>query len=344
MRTLAPNLVHRFAPPNRAMMPPVTLQISLAPGDHRLAAELLKHQTEFWRRGVDEILLTIDTRRSRGRFGENWKAGRQRILEIAAKIPGARVLEVDYSREARHSVSDEFFAGSPIPSKDWRGGPYYAYFFGLHAARHDFVLHADSDMFFGGDSLRWLEAALPLYAEQPDLLFLAPLPGPPAPGARLKQLTAPREKIGGIEGFCFTEMSTRLFLISRARFRGRIIALQPRPPATRRASVLALLDGHPAHELPENLLSEAMARQGLKRFDFAGPSPGCWSLHPPYRSTDFFEKLSALISLVERGDLPADQLGDHDINASLIDWSKAITHMKTRRWYHRLFQRFFSRP
>ena len=322
---------------------PVTLQISLAPGDHRLAAELLQHQTEFWRHGVNEILLSIDTRRSRGRFGENWKMGRRRILEIAAKIPGARVLEVDYSREARHSVSDEFFAGASVPSKDWRGGPYYAYFFGLHAARHDLVLHTDSDMFFGGNALRWLESALPLYAEQPDLLFIAPHPGPPAPDARLKQLTALREEIGGIEGHRFTDMSTRLFLFSRARFRERITALQPRPPTTRRARTLALLDGHPAQELPENLFSEAMTRHGLKRFDFAGPAPGCWSLHPPYRSADFYEKLPALISRIERGDLPADQLGDHDFNASLVDWSKAITHMKTRRWYHRLFQRFFSR-
>ena len=323
---------------------PVTLQISLAPGDHRLATELLKHQTVFWRRGVNEILLTIDTRRSRGRFGENWREGRRRILEIAAKISAARVLEVDYSREARHSVSDEFFAGAPIPSKDCRGGPYYAYFFGFHAARHDLVLHADSDMFFGGDGLRWIESALTLYAEQPDLLFVAPLPGPPAPDARLKQLNALREKIGGIDGHRFNDMSTRLFLFSRARFRERLIALQPRPPATGRARVLALLDGHPAQELPENIFSEAMTRHGLKRFDFAGPAPGCWSLHPPYRSADFYEKLPGLISRVERADLPAGQLGDHDINDSLVDWTEAVTRMKTRRWYHRLLQRFFSRP
>ena len=102
---------------------PVTLQISLAPGDHRLAEKLLAHQVEFWRRGVDEILLSIDTRRSPGRFGEDWKKGRRRIIEIVAQIPGARVIEIDYSRESRHAIADEFFGDIRPPSKDWRGGP-----------------------------------------------------------------------------------------------------------------------------------------------------------------------------------------------------------------------------
>lgn len=327
------------------MMPPapfpVTLQISLAPGDHRLAERLLTHQVEFWRRGVNEILLSIDTRRSHGRFGDDWKKGRQRIIEIVGQIPGARVVEVDYSRESRHAVADEFFGDVRVPTKDWRGGPYYAYFFGLHAARNDFVLHTDSDMFFGGDSLRWLETALPLYSTNPDLLFISPHPGPPASDGSLKQLKAPRETINGVEGLMFTDMSTRVFFFSRTRFRERITALAPRSP-TFRARVLAFLDGHPAQELPENLFSEAMQNRDLKRFDFAGPAPGCWSLHPPYRSEDFYNKLPGLISRIEKSDIPAAQLGDHDFNASLVDWSEAITRMARRRWWHRLRDRFWE--
>ncbi|MGC4072651.1 MAG: hypothetical protein QM760_09060 [Nibricoccus sp.] len=320
---------------------PVTLQISLAPGDHRLAEKLLTHQVEFWRRGVSEILLTIDTRRSHGRFGEDWKKGRQRILEIAAAIPGARVVEVDYSRESRHAVGDEFFGNTHVPSKDWRGGPYYAYFFGLHSARNDFVLHSDSDIFFGGDGLRWLEAALPLYSTQTDLLFASPLPGPPSPDGNLKQLTASRVTLGGIDGYDFAGMSTRVFLFSRTRFRERITALHPKSPAMR-ARVIALLDGNPAQELPENLFTETMHQLGLKRFDFAGPAPGCWTLHPPYRSEDFFNKLPDLIARIEKSDLPFAQLGDHDFNASLVDWSEAITRMAHRRWWHRLRDRIWK--
>jgi hypothetical protein len=320
---------------------PVTLQISLAPGDHRVAEKLLTHQVEFWRRGVNEILLTIDTIRSPGRFGEDWKKGRRRILEIVAQTPGARVVEIDYTRESRHAVADEFFGDVRPPTKDWRGGPYYAYFFGLHHARNDFVLHTDADIFFGGDGLRWLETALTLYQTQPDLLFLSPLPGPPSPDGSLKQLKAPRETIGGIDGYVFTAMSTRVFLFSRTRFRERITALIPRAPAFR-ARLLALLDGHPAQELPENLFTEAMRERGLKRFDFAGPAPGCWTLHPPYRCEDFFNKLPDLIARIEKADLPAAQLGDHDLNASLVDWTEAKKRMASRRWWHRLRDRFWE--
>jgi hypothetical protein len=320
---------------------PVTLQISLAPGDHRLAARLLSHQVDFWRPCVDEILLTIDTRRSRGRFGDEWENGRRRILEIACKIPGARIVEVDYSPAAQHAVAAAFFGGAPVPAKDCRGGPYYAYFFGLHAAHHDFVLHTDADMFFGGASVPWMLSALALYATQPELLFTAPQPGPPAPDGKLKQLTATRKRLGEHDGYRFTEMSTRLFLFSRARFRERIAALTPRPPAAR-ARLIAWLDGHPAQELPETLFSAAMSAQDLCRFDFAGPAPGCWSLHPPYRSEDFFQKLPALISRIEKSDLPEAQLGDHDFNSSLVDWSEAIDRMAQRRWWHRLFRRLLG--
>jgi len=323
-------------------LPPVTLQISLAPGDHRLAERLLAHQTAFWKRGVQEILLTIDTRRSRGRFGEQWETGRQRILEIARQIPDARVLEVDYSPAAQQAVAKAFFNGARVPVKDCRGGPYYAYFFGLHATRNDLVLHADSDLFFGGDGLRWLEAALPLYNAQPELLFIAPLPGPPSPDGRLTQLSGVRQTLIGHDGFRFHDMSTRLFFFSRDRFRERLRALKPRPPAIR-ARLLALLEGHPATELPEKLFATAMADHGLQRFDFAGPAPGCWSLHPPYRCEDFYKKLPQLIARIENADIPVGQLGDHDFNASLVNWNEAIDRMARRRWWHRLRDRLFAR-
>ena len=320
---------------------PVTLQINLEPADHRLAKGLLAHQVKFWQRGVAEVLLTVDIRPKSGEFDDKWRAARHRILDIANSIPGARVLEVEYSREARHAISDEFFGDVRVPSKDWRGGPYFAYFFGLHAARHDWVLHADPDMFFGGDGPRWLETALPLYDNHPDLLFAAPLPGPPSPDGRLKQPGATRTTLDGIDGYEVAAMSTRVFLFSRTRFRQRITALRPRSPALR-SRLSASLDGFPAQELPEHLLTEAMQRARLKRFDFAGPTPGCWTLHPPYRSEDFYQKIPELLARIEKFDLPAAQLGDHDFNESLVDWSEALVRMSRRRWWHRLRDRFFD--
>jgi hypothetical protein len=103
-----------------------------------------------------------------------------------------------------------------------------------------------------------------------------------------------------------------------------------------------LLDGFPGQELPENLLTEAMQRTRLKRFDFAGPAPGCWTLHPPYRSENFYQKIPELLARIEKPDLPAAQLGDHDFNESLVDWNEALVRMSRRRWWHRLRDRFFD--
>ena len=314
------------------MQSPVTLQISLAPSDHRLAEHILPHQIRIWREQVAEILLTVDLHRSSGRFGDDWTAGQARILALAKSVHDARVLVVDDSSVA--AVSREFFGGRAIPRKDHRGGPYYAYFFALHAARHRHVLHCDADMLFGGESRTWIAEALARFETDPDLLVTAPLPGPPAPDGRLRELLGRRLE-DGAGAYLFPEMSTRVFLLDRERWRTRIGALVPRL-APLRGLILAMIEGNAPRELPERLITAEMARHGLKRVDFLGTAPGMWSLHPPYRCADFFAKLPELVRRVETGDLPTEQLGFHDICDQLVDWTEGRQNLARRRWWRRL--------
>jgi hypothetical protein len=319
-------------------MPPVTLQISLAPSDHRLAVHTLPHQVRTWRGQVDEILLTIDLHRSAGRFADDWEAGRDNILALARSIDGARIVEVDYGETAAAAVAREFFGGRRVPAKEHRGGPYYAYFFGLHAATHRHVLHCDADMMFGGGSSTWLAEACALLDREPDIFVTAPLPGPPAPDGRLVEL--PGERVAGPGlAYRFHEMSSRAFLLDRQRFHARIGALRPEL-APLRGLLLALLEGNAPREVPERLLTRAMARHGLRRVDFLGASPGMWTLHPPYRCADFYRNLPELVRRVETGDMPAAQLGLHDVGDSLVDWSEARARLTQRRWWRRLGARF----
>ncbi|HVU17599.1 MAG TPA: hypothetical protein VHD32_11775 [Candidatus Didemnitutus sp.] len=320
---------------------PVTLQISLAPSDHRLAEHILPHQIRQWQDAVAEILVTIDLQRSHGRFGADWEAGKERILALTRRCAPARVLAVDYDAPAQRRVAAEFFAGATIPAKDCRGGPYYSYFFGLGAATHDFVLHADADILFGGKPAEWLREALALHESDSDLLVTAPLPGPPSADGSLRQLKGVRGE-GPILSYRFEEMSSRVFLMSRARFRNRVGSLRPQLPSWR-AMVRAAIDGNPVTELPEVLFTRAMKRHGLHRIDTLGALPGCWSLHPPYRNEEFLAKLPELIRRVETDDLPAGQRGDHDINDSLVDWSDARRALAHRRWWRRLFHRASAR-
>lgn len=325
--------------PTLIRMTPVTLQINLAPTDYRHARLLLPHQLKTWSSQVAEILLVVDLRKGAGRFAEGWETNRREILELVGSVPGARVLEVDYSDKARAAISEEFFGGGPVPIKDHRGGPAYCYFFGLHAAANDYVLHTDADMFFGGGSKTWLAEALDLYRDNADVLVTAPLSGPPSPIGRMRHLAGVPAQRSGVDGFVLPRMSTRLFLLSRARLRERLGVLVPHAPKLR-SCLIACIDGNPLQEIPEDVITEQMQGAGMIRFEFAGRAPGCWSLHPPYRSEDFYRKLPELISRIESGTLPEGQLGDHDLNESLVDWSEAYARMARRRWWHRLGNRF----
>lgn len=318
--------------------PPITLQISLAPSDHRLAREILPHQIRTWRGQVAEILLTIDLHRSAGRFADDWEQGRENILALARSVDGARIVEVDYGKAAAAAIAQEFFGGRSVPKKDHRGGPYYSYFFGLHAASHRHILHCDADMMFGGGAATWLAEACALLEKEPDVLVTAPLPGPPAPDGHLTELRGERLPGPGV-AYEFHEMSSRVFLLDRSRFQTRIGALRP-DLAPLRGLLLALLEGNAPRELPERLLTRAMAQRGLRRVDFLGTNPGMWSLHPPYRCADFYNKLPELVRRVEGGDMPAEQLGFHDVGDSLVDWTEARERLAQRRWWKRLAARF----
>ncbi len=319
-------------------MPPVTLQISLAPSDFAHARYLLAHQISVWRPQVDEIVLSIDMHRSSGRFSARWQEGEKKIIPLAESIPGARVVKVNYGATCQSRIADEFFGGrTPVPAKDFRGGPYYSYFFGLNAATHDHVFHMDSDMFFGGLSPHWLKEAVADQASDPRILFSAPLPGPPDDDQRLHSQISHRVE-QRVHTHDFDSMSTRLFLVSRTRLSHTLCPLIPRRPSLRN-TLKALVEGNPPQHLPEDLISHAMRLKKMVRREFLGSAPGMWHLHPPYRCADFYAKIPMLIQRCETNDMPVPQRGDHDINASLVDWSEALSSLKTNRWWRRLLHR-----
>jgi hypothetical protein len=313
-----------------------SLQINLAPGDWRLAQHTLPHQLETWKDQVDEVLLVVDLHRSAGRFAEGWESGKDHLMTMIQGLNVGRVSVVDSSEDVRTKVANEWTGGCPVPVKDFRGGPSYAYFYGLSQAKGRFVLHSDADIFFGGRSQTWLAEALVLLEKYPDLLFVAPLSGPTAKDGRVSTLRCtPDSRAPGGQVFDF--ISTRLFLLDKEKFQQRIGAFQPKPPNFR-SIIKARVEGNPPWDLPEHWMTDAMRLAGMHRFEFSGTSPGMWSLHPPYRCEAFFRILPKLIAAVESGQVPEAQRGCHDFNESMVDWSEAIEKLKTNRWWRRAFQ------
>lgn len=305
--------------------PNVTLQINLAPTDLRHAQQILPHELRQLGDQVAEILLVLDVSKNPVVDPAVWERGKRGLRELAEacreRHPHLRLVDVDTSPEVAQQVADAFSGGRPIAEKDWRGAPIYAYFFGLWAARHDYIFHMDSDMLYGGGSQTWVAEAVELLRSRPDVLVCSPLPGPPTADGHLTAQTLPREPLDSL-AFRADQMSTRVCLLDRARFRAKVGSVAVVPPSAHRVW-LARFDGYPPYERAEIILSTALVKSGLIRIDFLGRSPGLWSVHPPYRSELFYERLPELIARIESGDVTDAQRGNYDVDDSMIDWSTA---------------------
>ncbi|MDF5717773.1 MAG: hypothetical protein PUP93_28890 [Rhizonema sp. NSF051] len=316
----------------------VTLQINLAPSDWLHAKYILPHQLRQFGQQVDEILLTLDLHRSPGRFSEGWQERLPKIKHLihqcCDQYPYAQLKEVDYSPQVVTEVSNMFFGGRSIPPKDFRGGPFYSYFFGLYSAKNNYILHLDSDLMFGGGSTTWIGEAIDLLNEKPDVLLCGPFPGPPTVNGHLRSQVAELEPHYS-QAFRFSSLSSRYFLLDRNRFTS-VVKKLPLKYASIRGIIKALLEGNYPYNLPEEIFTEAMQNNSLHRVEFLGKSPGMWSLHPPYRSKNFYDSLPELIQKVELEDIPEAQRGFHDVNDSLVDWSSSRAELIQNRWWKRL--------
>ncbi|RZK60385.1 MAG: hypothetical protein EOO91_01660 [Pedobacter sp.] len=306
----------------------ITLQISLAPSDFRHAIHLLPHQLKVLANQVDEVLLTYDTHKSKGHFSQNWEENNEKMwvfLKSFDNNPKVKIVKIDYSKKINQKIAQAYFRRQNIPAKDWRGGPFYTYFYGIYEAKNDYVLHIDSDIFFGGLSQTWIKEAVDLYESDFQILFISPLAGPPkADGTLINQDYKNYKELPFY--FKFTGMSTRIFMVDKKR-------LTKYPINNIRTFKLgeltrALFHKNPAFVLPEELMSKCIQLHHLIRVDFKGSGLGLWSLHPPYRTTQFYIDLPEIIKRVELNDVPESQKGFYDIVDEFVDWTEAKLKFK----------------
>jgi hypothetical protein len=308
----------------------VSLQINLAPGDYLHATEILPHQLNALSNQVDEIILIVDTKPSKGRFALNWNENKDLLdvfLEIISKDYAVKIIPVDYRSVFKSQVAQYFFGKNYMPDKDFRGGPFYAYFFGLYMATNNYVFHLDSDIFLGGGSETWVSEAVDIL-EDKHCLIVSPLPGPPHP----QEMLIEQRIISKLSPYAFelAGMSTRLFMVDKSKFESKKLSIKK--PALR-SQIKAIIQGNPNAQLPELLIADYMYLNNLKRVDFLGTHPGLWSLHPPYRTKTFYEGLPQLIKSIEENSLPATQYGFYDIVDEVCDWTDARERLKTNRWW-----------
>jgi hypothetical protein len=327
-------------------------QISTYPLDLRHAEHLLPHQIRVWAPMVDTIVVTIDTHQSRsGRyrgnnFNENLERLRRIVGDAARNCPQLRVTDVDYSESTQRAVARYFFNIDSIPDKAWDGGPFYSYFFGLYIADAQYIMHFDGDMMFGGGSKTWMRDAIECMQQRPEVLVTAPFPGPPRADGKIyghleDRFGSKREELSCL-AYRHMDVSTRAFMIDLNRFRSKLGALPNLRPTPVQRLKAKLLGNPPDAREAEVVLSQTLQSAGLYRIDLLGSPPGLWSLHPPYRSEEFYRDLPKLIHAVEAGDIPEGQRGHYDLNDSMIDWTQARAANIWHRRYLRMIRHRLS--
>jgi hypothetical protein len=305
--------------------PDVTLQISLTSGDLPHARRIVPHQLRQLGGQVHDVLLTIDRQAAATQADaelDEW------LAEVAALHPRVVARDVDHSDDAVQQVADVLFGGRRPPRVDFRGRPIHSYLEPLLVAPTDWVFHLDSDMFLGGGSQTWVAEACDAIAAGDDYVLGSPYPGPPRPdGAVLRQ---PDASAAGPFAVRLQNMSSRVFLLHRPSF---ISALAPLPllRAPLKGRLWTLREPNPPFEKLELMVTARMRELSLRRIDLLGSAPGMWSLHPPYRSPEFYRRLDELVQRVESNDLPLAQQGDFDLNDSVIDWSDARRRIRRER-------------
>jgi hypothetical protein len=334
-------------------------QISTFPMDVRHFEYLLPHQIRAWGSSVDRIVVTIDTHRSRaGRyrgsnFDESLEKLRRLVNDARKNYPQLQVADVDYSEATQRAVARYFFDREAIPPKAWDSGYFYPLFYGLYVANAQYVMHFDGDMMFGGGSTTWMQEAIACMEQRSDVLVVEPFPGPPRADGRivgheniydLKGLKYRREDMPQREddmpqpAYRFNHVSSRAFVIDVNRFEDKLGKL-PWVPANPLQKLKARILGNPPEVIAaEDLLTKTLQRFDLYRIDMLGSPPGMWSLHPPYRSEEFYRRLPEIIRAVETGDVPEGQRGHYDLNDSIIDWTSARAANQRHRRYMRMIR------
>lgn len=328
----------------------VVAQISMYPMDLPHVEQLLAHQIRVWAPMVDRIVVTVDVHRS--------QSGRYRGSDFEPQLAGLRLLlasfrnrypdllqvdEVDYSDRARKEVAQALFGLTDIPIKAWDGGPFYAYFYGVHRCDARYVVHFDGDMLFGGGSKTWVAESIDLMRSDTTVLMTAPFPGPPRKDGAISGHGSHVVRLPDVAGgpaYRFEHASTRIFMIDLQRLQ-QTMGVLPLPAPSLIQRFKAWLLGNPPHTLEaEVMLGIAMRHHGLSRIDLLGAAPGLWSLHPPYRSPEFYNRLSALISAVEGDKIPEQQRGLYDIDDCMVDWTQQrLAARRSKRWARLLKQR-----
>jgi hypothetical protein len=292
-----------------------TMSISVSRPDVNFMMHTIPHLVRMCNYPFSERVLVIDTAPLPARYrSDSSIATMEQLRDCCAQLVADgvvdRLADIDYSEAFRRRVYKKHFGRRLRQTSDYRGGgPLLGYVFAIEDARSGYFLHFDSDMLlYQAKGYSWLAEALSMIQSHPDLLLLAPRPGPPGVDGRLQQRGS--EYIHDPRGFFrFKHVTSRRFLMDRRRFES-LLPLKPLYVSWKQR-IRALLTDRSMLRHWEHMVTYRMAQTNFVRADL--DSPHAWTLHTPYHGAAFLEALPSIIKKVESGWYPPEQAGDYDL-------------------------------
>ncbi len=289
---------------------PCTMQIPVSDRDFGYAQHVLPHQMKVVGKHADDVVFSVN----RFEKPDNPELLDALLDSLSTQFDNVRVVEVDYSANARRWVSNTFFGGAGYPMYDFKGIPIHAFLEQLRQSRHPHLFHCACDLMFGGSG-PWFKEAIDVIESDQDVLAVNPLAGPRHSGPYHSD-GIPYSTATG-EGFKVQGFTSRSHLVKLERFYKTMSGLPELRPKRRNDRIFTRLAGYPMVDHLEILCQENMLAHKQFRVDMNG-SGNLWNLHPVYKTPQFVTGVTGLIERVESGDVSTEQLGLYDLHASML--------------------------
>ncbi|KYC42574.1 hypothetical protein WA1_18400 [Scytonema hofmannii PCC 7110] len=230
-----------------------------------------------------------------------------------------KIVDFDYTKKHQQQIYKKHFGSAIKPTHNYKGYPILGTIFKIENCKSDYFLHFDSDMLLHQkQNYNWIEHGIQLMQENPEVIAVRPLTGPPTKDGNLYQRFQYEYDTAGFYRFKF--FSSRAYLINRKRFESFLpIPVIWRPFRREFLNALPLqiqtilcnLTGAGALDSWEVMVSKKMEQTSYVRATIA--SDKAWTLHPVNRSQDFIQALPKIIEKIEAGWYPPEQAGHYDL-------------------------------
>jgi hypothetical protein len=298
--------------PTAASPPEASMQCTMAVLAGPADIEYFRHITAHLKRTAhfqfSETLLVLDTMQRRKS---------EALVAAARAMQAANEIDryVELEPHMNIMLAHKHFTQPPKRLRDNRGIPLFGWIAGMENATTDYLFHSDSDILIhSAANFSWVKAAIDVMENDPSIMFVAPLAGPPNPRGLVGQKVAPIIDEAG--NYRFKTFSSRHYVVNRRRFE-KLLPLRPLHASEWRKLVMTL-GGSSSLRTWEKHVGLALASSAFFRIHLSDPR--AWGLHckdhgPPWR-----ENLPSIMAAVERGDFPRSQAGYY--NLRLEDWLK----------------------